>query len=84
MSVARLPRARGAKRVSAIQEGLPPPCSLLTRTDPSLPGEPRENSEDDPYAEVGIKLELSSMGGGAKEGFEKTFHHMCKLQIKST
>ena len=78
-SGARLPHALGATRVSAIQEALPPPCSLLTRTDPSPPGEPWENSEDDPYAGVGVKLQLSSMGGGAKEGFGKNFHHLCKL-----
>lgn len=52
-----------------IQAIAPAPHSVLTGANPSPPAQPQEQTHvDDPQTEVGIKPQLSFMGGVAKEG----------------
>ena len=58
---------------------------VLTGADPSLPGQPQEQTPvDDPHAEVEIKAQLKHRGIVAKEEDPKPSHQLDKLQIKST
>jgi len=57
------------------QAAAPPPHLALTRTDPSPPGQPQEQTPvDDPHAEVDIKPQLKLRGSVTKEKDGKPFH----------
>ena len=62
------PWGPGAARTPATQAAAPPPHAALTGADPSLPGQPQEQTPvDDPHAEVEIKPQLKPRGSVAKE-----------------
>ena len=68
-----------------IQAAAIPPHLVLTGADPSLLGQPQEQSPvDDPHAEVEIKPQLNSRGHVAKEEDQNPFRQLYKLQIIST
>jgi len=67
------------------QAAAPPPQLALTGAEPSLPGQPQEQTTvDEPYAEVEVKPQWKSRGSVAKEEDPKPSHQLYKLQIKST
>ena len=66
------------------QAAAPPPHLVLTRANPSPPGQPQEQTPvDDPYTEVKIKPQLKLRGRVAKEEDPKPSHQLYELQIKS-
>ena len=75
----------GAARTPATQVAAPTPHLALTRTKPSPPGQPQEQTTvDNPHAEVEMKPQLKPRGNVAKEQDPKDSHQLYKVQIKST
>ena len=53
---------------------MPCPHTVLTREDPSPPGQPQEQTPvGGPHAEVGLKPQLGPRGGVTKEEEQKSF-----------
>ena len=60
----QLPWVPGAARTSATQAAAPPSHLVLTGADPSLPGQPQEQTlVDDPHAEVETAIETQGQCG---------------------
>ena len=80
----QLPWVPGAAKTPATQAAAPLQL-ILTGADPSLPGEPQEQTYMDSWhAEMEIKPQLIPRGSVAKEENPKFSHQLYKLQIKST
>ena len=80
----QLPGVPGAARTPVTIAVAPPLHLALTGANPSLPGQPQEQtSVDDLHAEVEVKPQLKPRGSVAKEEDPKPSHQLCKLQIKS-
>ena len=81
----QVPWLPAAARTPVSKAAASPPHLALTGTDPSLPGQPQEQTPvDDPHAEVEIKPQLKPGGSVAQEEDSKPSHQLYKLQIKST
>ena len=79
----QVPCIPAAARTPVSEAAAPPPHLALTGTDPSLPGQPQEQTPVD-NSHVEIKPQLKSRGSVTKEEYPKHSHHLHKLQIKST
>ena len=73
-----------AVRTPAIQAAARPPYLALTGANPSLPGQPQEQTPvGNPHAEVEIKPQLKPRGRVAEEEGPKPSHQLYKLKVKS-
>ena len=73
-----------AVRTPAIQAAARPPYLALTGANPSLPGQPQEQTPvGNPHAEVEIKPQLKPRGRVAEEEGPKPSHQLHKLKVKS-
>ena len=73
-----------AVRTPAIQAAAPPPYLALTGANPSLPGQPQEQTPvGNPHAEVEIKPQLKPRGRVVEEEGPKPSHQPYKLKVKS-
>jgi len=79
----QVPCIPAAARTPVSEAAAPPPHLALTGTDPSLPGQPQEQTPVD-NSHVEIKPQLKSRGSVAKEEDPNPSHQLYKLQIKST
>ena len=79
----QVPWLPAAARTPVSKAAASPPHLALTGTDPSLPGQPQEQTPVD-NSHVEIKPQLKSRGSVAKEEDPNPSHQLYKLQIKST